>query len=223
MLARSLDHLGDAHRQEILDAARQALNMASEGRLGDADVGPLYEVMSKYGGADIAGELEQNSGRFRYYSAIALAQLPDGAGVPSLIRMVQDPAGGQVRNVPALEMLAQSAAQYPDAAAALLQLVQNNKIPPRTWPYLTSVLGGDRLQYSDSISDPVPPQGMSDVKTFHMAGGNQNFYSAPNQSLTPDQINRQIQLIDSLLRATSDPSAIQALQGARNALSKRAQ
>jgi hypothetical protein len=224
MLARNLERLSpDAHTPEILEATRQALAMAGEGKLGETDVGPLFELLYKYGGTGIATELEQGGARWRYYSAIALAQLPDGAGVPSLIRMVQDPAGGPVKNVPALEMLAQSATQSADAGAALLDLVRNNKIPGRLWPYLTAALSGDRVQYRDSSFDSPPVDSVSGLKTFHIAAGNQNFYSVPAPSLTSEAINQQIRLIDGLLGATSDPSAVQALQTARNSLVRRQQ
>jgi len=224
LLAQDLEQIApEQHRHEILEATRQALAMAGAGKLADTDVGPLFEVLYKYGGASIVSELEQNGGRWRYYSAIALAQLPDGAGVPALIRMVRDPGGGAVKNVPALEMVAQSASQYPEARAALLDLVRGNSIPARTWPYLISVLGGDQMQYRDSISDSSAARPVSDVKSYHIAAGNQNFYSAPIQGLTPDQINRQIALIDELLSATAadPPQAIQTLQTARNSLLKR--
>ena len=98
--------------------------------------------------------------------------------------------------------------------------MRGNNISARTWPYLISVLGGDQIQYRDSISDNSTSRTGSDVKSYHIAAGNQNFYSAPNPGLTSDQVNRQIGLIDELSSATRDPQAIQALQTARSTLVK---
>jgi len=53
--------------------------------------------------------------QWNYYAVIALAQLPDGAGVPSLIRMAQEENG-----YGPLQMLAQLASDNPDARTALL-------------------------------------------------------------------------------------------------------
>ena len=70
----------------------------------------------------VVPELEETTGKWKYYSAMALAQLPDGAGVPSLIRMAQDPneAGKGILDV-VLQTLAQVSTQYPEARAALVE------------------------------------------------------------------------------------------------------
>src|SRR5260370_20270977 len=90
LLAQNLEQLAPGqHTQEALEAARQALAMAGNGQLSQTDISPLFDVFAKYGGTSIAPELEQTSTTWKYYSAIALAQLPDGAGVPFPLRMVQ--------------------------------------------------------------------------------------------------------------------------------------
>ena len=184
-------------------------------------MGPLFDVLQKYGGANAVAELEQTSSQWKYYSAIALAQLPDGAGIPSLIKMVQDPNGGAVKNVPALEMLVQAAGQNADASKALLDLVRANSINPRTWAYLAPVLAGDQVQILDPANSATLPSRTSDLRTYHIAAGNQNFYSAPAPNQTADQINQQVALIDNLLNATTDPTAVQTLQSTRTQLQQR--
>src|SRR5258708_30312165 len=137
--------------------------------------------------------------------------------------MVEDPNGaGKGTRDAALQMLAQMAAQYPDARAALLEQVRSDKIPPNMWPYLTSPLSGDQFQVQDSVLDGATNMVKgSDLRTTHIAFGNQNFISAPVANLTPDQINQQTALIDELLSATSNPAAIRALQQSRALLSSR--
>jgi len=116
-----------------------------------------------------------------YYATMALAQLPDGAGIASLARMVEDPNGaGKGTRDAALQMLAQMASQYPDARAALLEQVRSDKISPNMWPYLTSPLSGDQFQVQDSVLDGATNMVKgSDLRTTHIAFGNQNFISAP--------------------------------------------
>src|SRR5262249_13026184 len=85
LLAQTLEKLEpNQHRQEFFTAAREALDMAGSGKLSDRDVAPLFELYQKYGDASTAAELANNSKNWNYYSMIALAQLPDGAGIGSL-------------------------------------------------------------------------------------------------------------------------------------------
>jgi hypothetical protein len=221
LLVRGLEQLEpQQHQQEALEAVRQVLGMAANGKMDETEVGPLFEVLQKYGGPGAVSELEQATGRWNYYAAISLGQLPDGAGVPALVQMVQD-ANGKSKGLAALEMLTQVATQYPDARAALLEQAKGNKIAPNMWPYLASVLAGDQLQLRDSALDPGASPGLKEMKTFHITSGNQNFYSAPPVALSPDQINLQMALIDELIASTSNPIGVQTLQNARNTLARR--
>ena len=221
LLARALDKMApEEHRQEAVQAARETLAMVSSGKLEGVDVGPLFEVLQKYGGAAIAPELEQWVNQWKYYGATALAQLPEGAGVPTLARLAQ---GTSSARLTALEMLAHLSIQYPDAKAALVDQVRANKITPSVWPYLVSGLAGDEYHYQNSeVDDTLSRARPDDVKTTHIRYGNQNLYSAPSAaSLTPEVINQRMSFIDELKASTSDPAALQALQESREVLAKR--
>ena len=220
VLARELETLApEQYRQEALSAARQALAMAGSGKLEGADVGPLFELMYKYGGTGVVPELEQAAKQWNYYATIALAQLPDGAGIPALIQIAQ---GTSAPKGNAVELLAQTAPQYPEARAALLDLARANKIPPSLWPYLTPLLAGGQYRYQDSAFDDSLTEGSRRAReSGHVLSGNQHFYTAPDVgSLTPDQINQRMALIDDLRSATSDPVALNALQDSRDRLAK---
>ena len=222
-VARTLEQMApDQYKDQIVSAAREVLHSAPvQGTANQTDVALLFRVLGNYGGANAVSDFQNASG-YKYYSAIALAQLPDGAGVPSLIQMVQDNGGGgAVKNVAALEALTQSASQNADARAALLQQVKANTIMPYNWAGLTWILSGDQIHYVDSSSG-TPALNNSDVRTYHIASGNQNFYTAPPAGgMTADQISQQMGLIDELLGATSNPAAIQALQSAKSTLANR--
>ncbi len=220
-LARLLESLAEGeHRQPILDSTRQALSMARRGELSDYDVGPLFEVLQKYGGAAARSDLEQAVGQWKYYGAIGLANLPEGEGIPSLIRMAVEPSGQRGL---ALELLAQVSLQYPEAKTVLLDQIGAGMITPRQWPYLASVLSGDYYQLPDGLwfaaQNGVP---IDRQKTAHIGLGNQNFYKGlPPGQISAEQINQQIALVEEMASAAPDAAAKAALQTARDALNQR--
>jgi hypothetical protein len=220
-LAQHLEQMEpERYRSDIIEAARQVLAQAGESRPGDTatdhpEVGPLFDILQKYGGASAVGDLEQASSHWTYYSAIALAQMSDGAGIGALAQMAQGATGA--KSVAALELLSQSAMQYPEARSALVDQARAGQISAHTWAYLEPVLAGDQIQYSDgSAGRNTVPAGSADVRAFHIESGNQNFFSAPPQAMTADQVTKQVGLIDDLMAATTrDPAAQQALQSVR--------
>ena len=152
---------------------------------------------------------------------MALAQLPDGAGVPALIQMVQDPKGTTGSRTPALEMLAQLALQSPEARAALLEQARLNTISAYTWQTLVPILAGDHVGFVNSEFDPQMDLGTkSDLKTTHLSYGNQNFYSLPG-NITTDQFGQRNALLDELLSVNSNQAARDALQQSRDLLTRR--
>src|SRR5437667_1988860 len=120
-----------AHRQEALDAARQTLAMAADAKLPGRDVAPLFEVFQNYGDAKIVADLQKAAGQWNYYATVALARLPEGAGVPALINMAQSLTGPRLN---AIEILTQVSDQYPEARAALLEMARSNRLSSSQWP-----------------------------------------------------------------------------------------
>ena len=219
VLAQNLEKLAPGeHRQEALEAARDALAMAASGKLEGTDVAPLFEVLRSYGDTTVVADLMQAAKQWNYYSAIALAELPDGAGIPALIEMTQDTS----RTSPdALEMLAQMSAQYPDARTALVEQARAGKISPKMWPYLTPLLAGDLYHYQGSaFESSVLAQGKR--RNSAQVLGNQYFYTAPSTKIqTPEEVTRRMALIDELEAVSSDLAAKNALQHSRGLLGRR--
>jgi hypothetical protein len=218
-LATSLEQQAPGqYGQMAASAAREALAMASSGQMEGRDVGPLFGVLTKYGGPEAVSELEKFAGQYRYYATIALANMPDGAGINSLIQMVQDPeALSKGGRAPALQMLAQAALQSPAALQALADQARQGQIPTATWLNIASILTGDKMQIG------TPPL-ESGVRSFHLASGNQNFYTSPDRSpWTADQVNTYTAVVDKLLANNNNPTAVAALQNARTALQGRLQ
>ena len=218
-LAQTLEQQAPGqYRAETMNAINEVLNMASNGQLPAGwDVGSLFKTLQTYGDTSTASSLEQLQGAYKYYATMSLAGLQGGQGVPALLQEVQDNTLGSKRDF-AYQMLAQVATQYPDAGAALLEQARANAISDAAWNKIIMGLAGDQYQIGDPPSvNGVDPNLTSGLKTYHIGAGNQNFYSVP---LTGDgQIQQRIAIIDQLLGATSNPTAINALQAARNTLS----
>jgi len=187
-------------RQAALSAATEALAQASSGKPDGRSVTPLFEVLQKYGDESVVGVLEQAVARWKYPATLVLAGMPDGAGIPALIRLAQDPAiRGSGPGDYALRPLAQAAAQYPEARAALVDQARLNQIPESAWPTLAASLTGNYMQYGSQLFSTT----------------------APRIVWTSDQISLRIAIIDQLLAVTSNAAGQQALQKARAGLASR--
>jgi hypothetical protein len=220
-LARHLE--ADApgqHRDAVLSAARESLAMASSGKLTGVDVGPLFDLMSRYGGAGAVNDLQQGAKPYRYYAAVALANVPDGVGIPALIGMLREPEGpNKSTHVPALEALAQLAAQYPEAGARLIDEANRKQIPDTLWPSIAESLAGARSMIGNLAEWGLTPQ--SGDKTLHLAAGNQNILKRRNPGeLNPEQRQQRITYIDQLLALNPGPIAVEHLQKAKTTLAK---
>ena len=191
----------DQVRQVAVSAASDALTEALNGKWDGRSVTPLFEVLQKYGDQNVAGLLEQAAGRWNYYATLALAGLPDGAGIPALIQLAQDPAIRKTGSGDyALRPLAQAAMQYPEARTALIEQVRQNQVSDGAWPTVAASLAGNYIQY-----------------------GNQVFGSTvPPVVWNSGQISQRIALIDQLLAVTSTAAGQQALQNARTSVLGRA-
>jgi hypothetical protein len=155
---------------------------------------------------------------------IALAQLPEGAGIPSLVQIVegQDPAASGSRAA-ALQMLAQASGGSDAAKTALLDQVKQNKLTAYNWATLGPILAGDQLHFQDSAFDENRGNvGPGEVQSSHISSGNQNFFTAPTpESMTAEKLNQQAALIDQLIAATQDANALQTLERSKAIVSRR--
>jgi hypothetical protein len=215
-LARSLEQQApEQYRQMAMTAAHEALAMAAAGKLEGRDVAPLFEMMKQFGGAQTASELAKVAENWNYYAAITLANLADGTGVPALIQMVQNPDDTmRGARAAALQMLAQVAGSSPEAREALFEQARSGKVPPSSWPGIASVLGGDTFQLGK------PASMSSDIKTWHLARGPQDYFSAPNPAgWTSAEINDRLAFINRLLTLNPPPLAVQNLQRSQATLS----
>ena len=219
VVARNLEEAAPGqHRAEVLSAARETLAQIAEGKLPAQEVAPLFQVLQTYGDGSVAAALEKTVPQYSYYALMALAGLPSGEGIPSLVQLTKSAvATGTGQSVFALQMLAQVSAQYPDAATALVELARQNQIPDSAWLMIAHGLGGDQYQFVRQLPDDTfPVSSGPGVKTYHTSTGNQNFYStALSENWPATEIDRRRSLVDQLLAANPNPTAAQALAKAQ--------
>jgi hypothetical protein len=249
MLARNLEEAAPGvYRDEAVRVASDALQLLVDAK--QVDMRPLFELLRDLGGVDVASVLAQfppNANAVQYlhnknttrishtaktYALMALASLPDGEGVPTLVALAGDP-GVPVAYKPSepFQMLAQASVDFADAGKALVDLAQTKQIPDRAWSAVADALTGRHLQFPSQLSGgALPGQTEADVSGIE-APFVRGFYDDEHhikyeeRSVTADwsaeQVNQQIALIDNLLKATSSPTATKELQQARVSLQAR--
>ncbi len=221
-IARSLERQAPGQfLEEIRMAVRETLAQAATGQLPGWDVGPLFLVLQSYGNASAVADLEKNASKWNYYSALTLANLPSGAGIPALVKLAQESSGTGSRAA-AMEALAQVAVQYPAAGAALVELARSRQLSEKNWLAAAAALEGTRYSIRDNgLENAVVPVG-SGVKSYYLARSDQRFYSTPAWGgMSIEQIQQRITILDQLLGASPSPTAAQALLNARTALLAR--
>ena len=207
------------YQQAILDAVRQQLNLGAMDQLNGANVLPLFQVLASEaaGGADVTGDLTQFAEKWPYYTTIALAALPDGAGVPSLIQIAQGAVPGNPSA--AAQALAELAPQNQQALDTLVDLAKGGSLSDNVLAQLAPFLGGRQYE----LGPPQDPSA-SGFLTFHMANGNQDFSAFDTGgTLTQPQITARLAIIDQLMQALppTDSAAQDALQAQRAALAAK--
>jgi hypothetical protein len=183
------------YQDQIASAAQETLNMASQNQLGtNTELQSAFRVVRTYGNAGTMGD-PANNNPVEFSSAVQLANLPNGQGLPSLVQMAQSSTGSS--QAVATEMIAQMAGQNADALNTLSQMAQNGQIQAGDWVHLASILGGNQYQMDSS---------------------GQN-YTLVSGATTPDQISQRIMLIDTFTSFVPDGSGAQkALQQERSIL-----
>ena len=229
MLARGLDETTRGQfRPETLAAARAGLQRAStvfaSAETTEAkalDVAPLFEVFQHYGDASVVPDLEKAAAQWSYYAAIALADLADGEGLPSLLKMAEKQSGSS--RMLALGMIAQLSASNGEAKEFLHSQVAAGQIPPSFWPYLSGSLAGEEYFPVDSAITLYPNlRDWSDLKSIHIHSGNQNLYVLPGSlTETSEGLNQRLTLMNDLLSSTSDATAQENLRKSITTLEKR--
>ncbi|HVV71684.1 MAG TPA: hypothetical protein VHI52_09325, partial [Verrucomicrobiae bacterium] len=219
LLARNLEGVAPGqYRQDLMNVTLASLNAAAQDQKDASDVSPLFQTLQAFGDTNVVGTLTSMASKYGYYADLALAGLPAGQGVSALTQMAQDSsASGAGNRQFALQMLAQVAAQYPEATSALVELARQNQVPQSAWGAIAAVLAGQQFQFPRSYPENMfATVNGPDLRTHYQAIGNQTFLSmmAPAEA-SAQTLNQRLNLLEQLSAATTDPAALQALQAAR--------
>ena len=224
-LAKNLETLAPGqNRDQILSAARETLQMASNGQLtGQRDLGPLFDLFQKLGDGQSADDLLAAAKNWGYYATQTLARLPDGAGIDDLIKLATDPALGLTRSDFAYQALADAAWSQPRAAEALVLQAREGLIPPSAWSSIAEALGGIQTYISNGAlpEESTLVGNVRKVRWVHLYLGNQNYYAAQPSSMLPEEMDKRISILDQLLALNTDPSVVLQLQAQRKNLQSR--
>jgi hypothetical protein len=215
-LSRALDQVAPGqYSGEVLNAARQTLELAISGGLGKEDAGPLFDIIAKAAAngqidPSLLADLQKAGMTYKWYPLITLANLPNGQGVDSIINMSKDP------NAPSTvpEMLGQLAWNNDKALNALMDMARAGRITPNEWQQIIAALSGDEYLITQK---GVPPQG-TDCQYFHIEYNNQNFSRCHNPNYDP---SKGVAAIDRLRSVVSDPNISASLQDGANKIQSR--
>jgi hypothetical protein len=227
MLARCLEReQPGAHAEEIMRAVADALRSAGDPSSGaPPDVAPLFDLLRTYRADDAVALLERSAGDWSEYAVIALADLPDGAGIPSVTALALTADAGD-RSF-AFRVLAQATAENQEARDELVALAHAGEIPDDVWPAMAEALAGRRLRLARGMFDGTPlgdrgVGGPQPRRTYYVQWLNVRYEEdVVSTDWSDDGVDRQLAVIDGLREATSSPAAVQALQRARESLQRR--
>jgi hypothetical protein len=161
------------YSEVILAAAEQTLIDTDPVTALPADFFLLLGALGTEETAMMLAELQEQYGA---YASLALASIPDGAGLPSLAQDARLFEAGQdtLQGRLAVQLLAQMAPQFPQAAAALIELAERGAIPHDLWPYVLDLVAGN---WELTLIEPQAGN-LNGSHTFYRPEGNQVIYRA---------------------------------------------
>lgn len=214
------------YREEILSSTKAALDAGFYGTQ-DRDAAPLFRMMAKYGDESVLERFNQMPPlQWEKYSALVMAQLPEGIGIPSLVKFTEGASPSNLGAAFAVKMLAHNA-ENPIAADALIKSARSNQMSKKDWYELAKILSGTyQIQLNhpsrhihgvaktnDEIKAPV--SSVNRVVTPGPAGGETLYgVSFSSVTLTQQQMEQRLSLIETLLKETSNQNAKSALSHA---------
>jgi hypothetical protein len=179
---------------ELQRAAEQALLAADR----DAELpAGLFDLLGRTGDRATLAVLDAQPMHRDAYVSVALSLIPDGSGLNLLMEDALSFEQGLFtqRGRLAIELLAQQAHRSESAAAILLSLVENNRVPSDLWSNLVDLLAG-----TSQITFFEPGGSGYSIYQFRQSGGIQNLYFAnrPGVAENPDILLERILLLTQL-------------------------
>jgi len=232
MLARSLEkEEPGVHSEAVIEAISDALKWAEQSPArASPDVGPLFDLLRGYRGEQAVALLERSATEWGEYALIALADLPEGAGIPSLTALAKAADPAVANPVLPFRILAQATVEYGEAGDALVDLARAGRIPDEVWGAMAEALQGKHLRWSSKMFDGTPILESDTTASDRRSPLWKNYYiewlnvryeqDVVSEDWSDERVEHQLALIGDLGEATSSPAAVQALQHARESLER---
>jgi hypothetical protein len=198
-------YLGNAapgvHDATIRLAAEERLAMAAA--LSDVP-GEVFQVLGEFGDAGTVSMLLDMPWHRDAYASVALALVPDGSGLVSIIEDARLFEEGSITTHGrlAVELLAQEAHRDSAASELLLELAERQLIPADMWSDLMATAAGQQ-----QISLIRPSVGLRGIHTILRPEGNQVLYRVARTTPPSTNIHQfRLALLDGLrMYAPSQP------------------
>ncbi len=222
LLASSLEnHAAGTYRTDILNAARDSLFRIRNGELDHArNAAPLFAVFQDYGDENVILDIEEIYPRWNSYAAAALANMPEGIGIPALIALLErsDTGDEQLDPLP-VPILAQDSRKSPEAGLLLLNLADSGLLSNATLISIGFVLRGTEYVLTTDNMNRDTRALANNARTSN----NRPSYIAYNadaaEAWSVADIEQNLSLIDEFLATDLDPDAARALENSRTMLS----
>lgn len=217
LLAQGVEtHAPGVYREDLLNAARKVLALASEDpeQVDNKNLLALSKVFATYGDERVVYDLEALYPQRKTFSMMALAELPGGVGIPSLTQIVEDPETTPNDRNFAWRMLAQASRVSPEASQVLVDMAWSSQIPKDDFIKIASTLGGKEYRFLDSeLFANVVRKGTrsGNLPVTHID------LSSPSR-WSDAEIDQRVALIDRLLETKPESLVVFELEDARNSL-----
>ena len=179
-----------------------AIRTAAERALIDSEAAiflpaEFFQFLAELGNDQTALLLAALPMHLQAYGSLALAEIPDGSGIPLLAQDAREFQAGRdtAQGRLALELLAQQAPRFPEAASALLELAQQGVIPQDLWPSVLDLVAGSWVL---TLTEPAAGDLVGSHTYYHPEGDQVIYRVAPVPGMDDGLESERLYLLDHL-------------------------
>lgn len=208
-----------SHLEQVLDASLEVLVLAAEEQLPGPEMAPVFRLLGSYNNDAAILALEKSIPVWRRYSMMALAETPEGNGVPAIVNQIQEGVERQDHAIEQFgwELLAQVAHTNPVARDYLLEATSLNVIPEELWSRIAMHAAGK--EHYQMVKPEQTDPNIRENYTSHrfrkdsgLQGEQMIFRWRPRPDSISDQLQARSEVLDALVLAAPTSEARRALE-----------